>query len=639
VNGIGSFSSSSNSRITGLSGFDTEATVKSLMDAEKIPLTLAQQKRQVLEWRQEAYRDVTTTLRGFKSTYFDVLSSATNMLSGNAIRSLAAKSSADAHVSATATGDAEAGTHTVKVNQLATADTATSTGNITKALTGTVANLDMTGKTFYATLDGVTRQFALSNYSGNDIGVALQTAMNTAFGTGKVTVSYDGGTSPNGHLTFSTSGGATKFTLNSTSATDTGLAMLGFSDGSANRISLGSSLESLSSKLGAGMTFDGDNVKFSINGKSFSFSKSTSLSSVMSTVNGDATANVRMSYDETSDRFTIKSRQLGAGDNLTLTESTSSFFAALGINKASPVTTQGQDAIVTIDGTELVRNSNSFSVNGINYTLNKVHDATATGETITVSQDVDAAVSKLKGFVEKYNALLDSLNGKVGEKYDRNYMPLTDAQREAMSVDDIAAWEKKAKTGLLANDGIVGKIARDMRKAMTDIVSDAGLTLRDIGISSSSYEDKGKLTIDESKLRNALQNKPEQVSKLLNGASGSVGSYTRTLTAPERSTRYAESGVLQRLSDIIDDNISTMRDVDGNKGFLLEKAGIKGDLSFSDNTIYDELKTYDKKIATLLDRLTDKETSYYKRFSALESALQKMNQQSSWLMSQLGSSG
>ena len=73
MNGIGNYTSTSSSRLTGLSGFDTETMIKSLMDAEKAPLTSLQQSRQVLEWRQTAYRDVTASLKGLKSTYFDVL--------------------------------------------------------------------------------------------------------------------------------------------------------------------------------------------------------------------------------------------------------------------------------------------------------------------------------------------------------------------------------------------------------------------------------------------------------------------------------------------------------------------------------------------------------------------------------------
>ena len=635
MTGIGSYTSNSSGRMTGLSGFDTETTIKSLMDAEKLPLTLLQQKRQVVEWRQEAYRDVTTSLRGFKSTYFDVVNPATNMLSETSIRTLSAASSSASYVTAIAASDADLASHTVRVNKLATADNALSSSQITKALSGTVSSLNLSGKTIKATLDGVTREITLGDYTGQNIGDKLKAAMETAFGAGKIAVAYDAGNSPGGTISFTTTGGAGKLTLSAGNVS--GLSELGITSGTANRININQSLETISAQLGTAMTFNGDYANITINGKAFSFSKSTSLASAMSTINADTTANVRIAYDETSDKLSIKSKQLGAGDNIQLTESSSTFFSALKIDISGSQTgwAQGQDSEAEIDGQLVVRNSNSYSLSNVSYTFNKAHQPTDTGETITVSQDSSAAIDKIKGFVEKYNALLDSLNGKISEKYSRDYLPLTDKQKESMKEADITTWDKKAKTGLLQNDSILQKVAGDLRRAMSDTVEGVGLTLKDIGIASESYQDKGKLTIDENKLRSALQNNPDKVQQLLNGVSADVPAYSRTLVSTERSTRYNQSGVFQRLSDILDDNISTIRDTNGKKGILLEKAGITGDLSAVNNTLFTELKGYNDRITVMLDQLTTKEDAYYKKFSALETALSKMNQQSSWIASNM----
>ncbi len=640
MNGIGNYASSFSNRLTGLSGFDTESTIKSLMDAEKMPLTLLQQKRQVVEWRQAAYRDITTSLRGFKSTYFDVLTPATNMLSSNTIQAVAAKSSSDAYVTATASADADMMAHLVKVNKLATADTSISAAGISKAISGTVPDLNLSGKSFKVTLDGVTREIALADYSGSnpDIQTTLQAALNTEFGTGKIAVNYSSGNTAGGTLSFTTTGGAGKLSVASSATTDIATS-LGIASDTSNRIKTSDTLADMSAHLGTAFTFDGDNVNFSINGKGFSFAKTTAFSTVMNAINTDGTANVRMTYDEATDKISIKAKQLGAGDNIKLTETTSNFFAALGINTANPVApaNEGTDASATIDGQTIVRSSNSFQLNGVSYTLNKEHDVAATGETISITQDVEGAIGKIKGFVEKFNAQLDLLNTKVTERYDRNYLPLTDAQKEVMKDTDITNWEARAKTGLLQNDSILSKISEEMRRALNDTVEGAGLTLRDIGLSSTSYLDKGKLTLDETKLRDALQNKPDQTQKLLNGVSADVPSYTRTLTASERTTRYNQSGVFQRLSDILEDNITTSRDANGKKGTLLEKAGIAGDMSVINNSIYTELKGYNERITTMLDSLEKKENAYYTKFTAMESALQKMSSQSSWLASQLGS--
>jgi flagellar hook-associated protein 2 len=118
--------------------------------------------------------------------------------------------------------------------------------------------------------------------------------------------------------------------------------------------------------------------------------------------------------------------------------------------------------------------------------------------------------------------------------------------------------------------------------------------------------------------------------------STSYSSYSRNLTSDQRKTRYGEEGLAFRLSDIIEDNISTFRDSSGRKGILLETAGITGDMSEFSNTIYDQIKDYNTKISDLSRLLSDKETKYYEKFARLERAISQMNSQSSWLSSQLG---
>ncbi len=70
---------------------------------------------------------------------------------------------------------------------------------------------------------------------------------------------------------------------------------------------------------------------------------------------------------------------------------------------------------------------------------------------------------------------------------------------------------------------------------------------------------------------------------------------------------------------------------------LLQKAGITGDRTEFDNLIYDEINGYDKNIASLLDKLADKEERYYAKFTAMESAISRMSAQSNWLTSQFNS--
>ena len=173
-----------------------------------------------------------------------------------------------------------------------------------------------------------------------------------------------------------------------------------------------------------------------------------------------------------------------------------------------------------------------------------------------------------------------------------------------------------------------------MRMALLEPVEGVGISLSSIGITSKSYQDKGKLYIDEDKLRQAIINKPDEIKNLFKKQSQSVPSYTRDLGASDRKTRYKEQGLLWRLSDIIEDNISILRDKDGKKGILLEKAGMEGDTSDFNSSLSKDISSYDESITELYKKLLVKETNYYNQFAQLEKYMNQMNSQMSWLLSQ-----
>ncbi|HBY20209.1 MAG TPA: hypothetical protein DEG71_04240 [Clostridiales bacterium] len=295
----------------------------------------------------------------------------------------------------------------------------------------------------------------------------------------------------------------------------------------------------------------------------------------------------------------------------------------------------GEDAKVILDDQEIVRNSNSFTVNNVKYNLK----ATTTNTLdINMSVDTDKIYENIKTFIEKYNEMIDSVNTKVDEEYDRDYQPLTDEQKESMTDEQITIWETKAKTGLLENDSTLKSMVYKMRTAMMEAVGGVSGTLSSIGISTSSYEDEGKLTIDETKLKAAIESDPDKVVNLFAKKSESTPSYTRTLTLAQRTARYNEEGIANRLSDILDDNISTYRDVNGNKGTLVEKAGIVGDASEVTNFFIKQIIQYQTDIDEMQDKLDDKESRYYQKYAALETAIQKMNAQASSFSGMMGGS-
>jgi len=642
-------------RIGGIAtGLDTDELVNQLMRVESIPLNKIKQKKQLAEWKRDDYRSIISLLQSFKNEFFDILKPDNYMLSQSTYKKFTTTSTNSNFVTATGTSSANPGSYKVTVKALATADKAVSSGTVTRSLTSvnvitSGAESDVvkaSGKKINITLDGVTREITLGTYTETttvaDLAADLQAKIDSAFGSGKVTV-----TEAEGRITFATTGGASKITISSGSTSD-GLANLGFTSKASNRINTSETLENLASQFASGLTFDSNgNLVFSINSKEFKFSKTTTLSSMLNTINSDPTANVNIIYDEVTDKFIITSKQTGDGDNIRISQKGGTFFSegatagAIKIDVANPIVEadggqQGRDAEVTIDGETIKRSSNTFTVNGVTYTLLKEHTADNPYDTITVAQDVDGIYERIKNFVDKYNEMISTINSKLSEKYDRSYQPLTDEQKEQMTEDQIKKWEEKAKTGLLRNDQILQNIVYNMRRALSDSVQGVSINLSSIGITTGSYEDKGKLKIDEQKLKEAIRNNPDEVMKLFSQKSSSVDSNI-DLTSEQRNLRYKEEGLAYRLFDILEDNIRTTRDKYGNKGLLLEKAGAVGDASEYKNALYKEISDYNEKIAELTKKLITKETQYYAKFAAMESAIAKMNAQSNWLSMQFSS--
>ncbi|HBR01415.1 MAG TPA: flagellar hook protein, partial [Ruminiclostridium sp.] len=192
----------------------------------------------------------------------------------------------------------------------------------------------------------------------------------------------------------------------------------------------------------------------------------------------------------------------------------------------------------------------------------------------------------------------------------------------------------KAKTGLLRNDTTIQTLLTKMRQTVYSVVDGVGVTFTKIGITTSkNYEDKGKLVIDEKKLKEALEEDADSVMNLFCRSSTSHPglSTVRTLDSTQRSIRTAEEGIAFRLFDILQDNISTYRNSSDRKGTLIEMAGFAGDSSEFNNIINDNIDDYQDRIDEMLVKLEDKEEYYYNMFSVMESYINTMNSQLSIL--------
>nr|WP_283094434.1 flagellar filament capping protein FliD [Paenibacillus sp. ATY16] len=580
---------------------DYESMIKQIMDAQRVPLDKLNQKKQINQWKQDDYRAINNKVLDFKNAAFD-------MKLQSAYLTKTASSSNTNVATVTGTGTAIEGSYTLQVEQLAktaTLKSGTLTGaTIGKDTTITVNGVDVEVKSADTYQDLANKINAQSVKTG--VKVAYDSTLKTMFfSSTKTGAAADidlRGADVTSILGLATNGTATTTTGNVKLAADTSLASL-----AGKSISL---------------TIDGQAAPFK-----FDITSTTTVGDLMSKMN-DSLKNTGVSVSLNKDGNLIIDNPVKSKAIDFTTGSDTTVLDALGLTGATGKDTAsvyqtGQNAKVKFNGVEGEYDSNTFTIAGLSITAkSEGTDVTNIG----VTQDVDSVFNKIKSFVDKYNDLISSINSELSEEKYRDYAPLTDAQKKEMTDDQIKQWEDKAKSGMLANDSVLTSSLYSMRQALSSSIS--GLAsgqlknLSDIGISSSlisgtsvsgSYLDKGKLYIDETKLKQMISEKPDEVMALF--------------TADDKDSKTtAGDGVATRLYNQASAIFSQ----------IVDKAGTSTSVK-NTYVLGKESLEYDKQISALQTRLDDMETRYYNQFTQMETYISQMNSRSSSLASLLGS--
>lgn len=404
-------------------------------------------------------------------------------------------------------------------------------------------------------------------------------------------------------------------------------------------------------KLNIGNQFYGGNApiglyKFTIaNGaasKEITIDPAKSINDIVSQIN-NAGINVKSSYDSTLDRFFMSTTNTGSLAEIKITQtegndaSWGNFVDKLKLPPEVGTTgKKGQDAEFKLDGVHLTQASNKFSISGVTYNLTGVSSDTTMGinhdpdadppvsdinwgsaTNISVTNDTDKAVASIQSLVDSYNKILADINGKLSETRYKDFPPLTDAQKSVMKETDITAWETKAKSGMLRNDQTLASLVDTMRSAFSNPVSGIEAPYNSgssIGITTANYTEGGKLHLDTDKLRTALNANPEVLRQLF-GTNG---------------TDTSSQGIVGRLYDGIKTKLDQLAQIASTT------AGAQYDTKSSFAT---RLTAYDRQISNAADRFATMEKAYYKKFSAMELALQQLYSQGGWLQSQFGNNG
>ncbi|MFA7502005.1 MAG: flagellar filament capping protein FliD [Anaerovoracaceae bacterium] len=629
VNSIGLMNSlnamQSKTGIGGLSsGMDIDELVVGLTSSGRQKIANEQQNIQKLEWKQDAYRSVIKALEKFQASYLDVLSK-TNFRSASffSVKSADVSSSL---VSVIPSSTAQSGQIVINsIDHIAEAQRTTSGHSISASLVGKADVAMLEGEELQALMETLEDQAITLVLDGrvktvqfdadfrasaeqNGLAEALQGAVDRAFGVLQeadrmITVSAG-----DGKLTFDAPGST--LSIRSVGGEEGSIAAveaLGFEEDQGNRVSMFRSL----GEVELAGALDGDAFEFSINGVEFSFDRSHGLSDIIKAVNASE-AGVTMHYSALSDTLSFTSNETGAGERIAIEETQGNLLSVLGLTKESGANIEyGKNAQLTVNGIQITRSSNVFTVDGMSIEIHGTTGENAEPIRINVRDDSSAVRDSMESFISDYNDMVDLINGLMTEKPNPKYPPLTDDQKNEMSEKQIEQWESKAKQGMLTNDSVLRSLLSDLRSAMTGPIGSGNIRLSDLGITSGSYMEGSKLVIsDKAKFEEALKTKGDLIARLFTDA---------------------DKGIAQKLYEAIDGAVRRTGAED-KKGRLINLAGIDKSTTESKNSLSKMIEQANKRIEVLKQRLAADEKRLWSKFTAMETALQRFEAQSSMLM-------
>lgn len=357
---------------------------------------------------------------------------------------------------------------------------------------------------------------------------------------------------------------------------------------------------------------------------------------------------VSASYDASIGRFFLQTSETGADQFIQIEgPHADQLLGELHLNMTSGTKYAGQNAIIDYNGaTGIEFSSNQFRIQGLELDLKGVNP----GEKVTVAveMDVDEVLNRMNTFVSEYNKLVENIGNKLTEKvYHKDYPPLTDDQKKAMTDKEIELWEAKTKSGLVRNDSIIDSIQNSLREALLQpvmLADGTSISLADFGITGKGYFEggsKGQLTIDEDKFREAMRTKGDSFGQLMfaTPSDSSLNVLDKGLSQSQLTQKRQQSGIFNRVTDIMVNGMqqliqkagtgsqdSTLRKVSSNILLDFVKSGSKSVLGTS-------ISDYNKRIDALNAKLKTIEARYWAQFSAMEKAISQMQSQSATLFS------
>ncbi|MCI5934093.1 MAG: flagellar filament capping protein FliD, partial [Lachnospiraceae bacterium] len=300
----------------------------------------------------------------------------------------------------------------------------------------------------------------------------------------------------------------------------------------------------------------------------------------------------------------------------------------IGYNSGA-VRINGEDAEIYLNGARFTSDSNTFSINGLTInatgiTMDKAAYENASEEarvaaaiSITTSTDSQGVYDKIKDFISEYNSLINDMTKSYNAANAKDYEPLTDDEKDAMTDSQVEKWEQKIKDSLLRRDTTLGGVM----SAMTSIMSKS-YTINGKNYALSSF---GIKTLGYGKAE-----KNEENAYHIDGDSDDdtvSGNADKLLAAINEDP----DAVMQFFQQLTQDLYSTL----GNKMTATSLSSTQ--TIYNDKEMAKEYSDYTTTISKWEDKVAKIEDSYYKKFSAMEKSLAELQSKTSQLSGLLGS--
>lgn len=276
----------------------------------------------------------------------------------------------------------------------------------------------------------------------------------------------------------------------------------------------------------------------------------------------------------------------------------------------------GQDAEIYLNGAKFTNKNNTFEINGLTITANSV---TAEGESITLTtqQDTDGIYDMVKNFLKEYNSIINEMDKLYNADSAKGYEPLTSEEKEAMSESEIEEYEQKIKDALLRRDDNLSTISSALKSVMSGGIEVGGKTmyLFDFGIETLGYfssadNEKNAYHIAGDEDDDYTSNSADKLRSMISNDPDTVVSFFSKLS----------QNLYNKMSDL-------SKSVDGYRSF--------GSF-YDDKKMKSDYDDYTSKISELEEKLNDYEDKWYAKFSAMETALAKMQSSANAVTSLLG---